>query len=101
MLQFKSQYILSLHLFMTSNNDNFITNLEQYSIYTMCNMDLYLPQANLAIYQKGVHYSGVKIFNNLPSDNKTASGNTKGFKNLLNHFLSTRTFYSLEEFYNR
>jgi len=86
---------------MTSNNDNFITNLEQYSIYARCNKDLYLPQANVAIYQKGVHYSGVKIFNNIPSDNKIASGNTKRFKNLLKHFLSNHTFYSLEEFYNR
>jgi hypothetical protein len=27
---------------------------------------LYLPQANLTIYQKGTYYSGIKIFNNLP-----------------------------------
>jgi len=71
---------------MTSNNDNFITNLEQYSIYTRCNKDLYLPQTNIPVYQKGVHYSGVKIFNNIPSDNKIPSGNTKRFKNLLKHF---------------
>jgi len=86
---------------MTSNNDNFIKNLDQCSIHTRCNKDLYLPRVNIAINQKGVHYSGVKIFNNIPSDNKTASGNTTRFKNLLKHFLSTHTFYSLEEFYNR
>jgi hypothetical protein len=28
--------------------------------------NLYLPQANLNIYQKGAYYSGIKIFNNLP-----------------------------------
>jgi hypothetical protein len=28
--------------------------------------NLYLPQANLTIYQKGAYYSGIKIFNNLP-----------------------------------
>jgi hypothetical protein len=27
--------------------------------------NLYLPQANLTIYQKAAHYSGIKIFNNL------------------------------------
>ena len=41
---------------------------------------MYLLQTNGAIYQKGVHYFGVKIFNNIPSDNKTASGNTKRLK---------------------
>jgi len=86
---------------MTSNKDNFITNLEQYSIYTRCNKDLYLPQAKGATYQKGVHYFGVKIFNNIPSDNKIASGNIKTFKERPETFLSTHTFYSLEEFYNR
>lgn len=68
---------------MTGNKDNFITNLEQYSIYTRQNKDLYLPQSNLAIYQKGVCYAGAKIFNDLPSDIRTASGNAKRFKNLI------------------
>jgi hypothetical protein len=71
---------VSLHLFIISNKDNFITNLEQYSIYTRCHKDLYLSQAKGAIYQKGFHYFAVKIFNNIPSDNKIASGNTKRFK---------------------
>ena len=80
---FKLRYILSVHLFVTGNKDNFITNLEQYSVYTRQNKDLYLPQSNLAIYQKGVCYAGVKIFSDLTSDIKTASDNTKRFKNLL------------------
>jgi hypothetical protein len=32
MLPFKSQYILSLLVFVTGYTDNFITNLEQYSV---------------------------------------------------------------------
>jgi len=87
--------------FVTSNKDKFITNSDQYSIYTRHNKDLYLLQANLATNQKEVHYLGVKIFSNLPSDIKSASGNTKRFKNLLIHFLSTPSFYSSKEFYNR
>jgi len=55
------------------------------NIHTKYNKGLYLPQANLAIYQKGVHYSGVKIFNNLPSDIRSALGNTRRFKNLIKH----------------
>jgi hypothetical protein len=85
---------------MTTNKDDFIKNLEQYSIYTGHNNDLYLPQGNLAVYQTGVQYSGVNIFNNHPSDIKSASGNTKSLKNLLNHFSSSHSFYTLDDYYN-
>jgi len=37
--------------------------------------NLYLPQANLTIYQIGAYYSGIKIFNYLPLEIKNASGN--------------------------
>jgi hypothetical protein len=88
-LPFKLRYILSLLLFVTGITDNFIKNLEQCSIniyiYTKHNKDLYLPQPNLAIYQKGVHYSGVKIFNNLPSDIRSTLRSTRRFKNLVKH----------------
>jgi len=86
---------------MTTNKDNFIKNLEQYYIYTRHNKDLYLPHGNLAIYQTGVQYSGVNIFNNLPSDIKSTSGNAKRLKNLLKHFWSSHSFYTLDEYYNR
>jgi hypothetical protein len=42
--------------------------------------NLYVPQANLTIYQNGAHYSGIKIFNNLPLEIKNVPGNQK--KNL-------------------
>ena len=32
--------------------------------------DLHLPTANLAIFQKGVFYSGIKIYNNFPQSLK-------------------------------
>ena len=82
---------------MTSNKGKFITNSDQYSTYIRHNKDLYLPHADLATYQKEVYNSDVKIFSNLPSEIKSASDNTKRFKNLLIYFLSTRSFYSLDE----
>jgi hypothetical protein len=39
--------------------------------------NLYLPQANLNIYQKGAYYSGLKIFNNLPLGIENVAGNEK------------------------
>jgi hypothetical protein len=56
---------------------------------------------HLAKYQKGVYFSGIKIYNNLPSNIKNASGDIMRFKKLLRHFLTTHYFYSLEEYYDR
>jgi hypothetical protein len=46
----------------------FPSNLDSHTIETRQRQNLYLPQANLPIYQKGVHYAGMKIFNKLPRD---------------------------------
>jgi hypothetical protein len=60
-----------------------------------------LPKTNLAVYQKGFYYSGVKIFNNRPSDIKNTYVNLKRFKGILKHFLITHSFYILEKYYSR
>jgi hypothetical protein len=56
----------------------------------------------LNIYQKGVYYSGVKIFNSLPQDIKTHIDNPRIFKikRAVKKFLSTNSFYSLNEYYD-
>jgi hypothetical protein len=45
--------------------------------------DLYVPTANLTIYQKGVYYSGIKIYSHLPTANKDLSGDKYKFKLVL------------------
>jgi len=50
---------------------------------------LYLPQANLTIYQKGSYYSGIKIFNYLPLEIKIIACNQKKFK------IALKKFYTL------
>jgi hypothetical protein len=64
---------------------------------------LYLPQANLTIYQKGAYryYSGIKIFNNLPLEIKNVADNQKKFKTALKKFLYTYSFYTLEEYFSQ
>ena len=42
--------------------------------------DLYIPTANLTTYQKGVYYSGIKIYNHLPTAIKDLSGDKSKFK---------------------
>ena len=60
------QYVLSVLLFITKNKDQFMTNSQIHRITTRQTSDLYVPTANLTIYQKGVYYQGIKIFNHLP-----------------------------------
>jgi len=63
-LPLKSQYVLSLLMFVVQNKTLFLTNTENYNLDTRQRNNLYLPQANLTIYQKGAYYLGIKIFNN-------------------------------------
>jgi len=63
--------------------------------------NLYLPQANLTIYQKGAYYSGIKIFNNLPLEIENVVDNQKKFKTALIKFLYTYSFYTLEEYFSQ
>jgi len=75
-LPLTSQYMLSL-LMCVVQNKSFLTNNENYNLDTKQRNNLYLPQANLTIYQKGAYYLGIKIFNNLPLEIKNVAGNKK------------------------
>jgi len=57
------------------------------------------PSVNVAKYQKGVHYLGVKVFNMLLSYIKTEFENPKKFKVLLQKFLYENSFYFLDEYF--
>ena len=64
----------------SSKQKFFKTNNKNYNLDTRQRNNLYLPQANLTIYQKGAYYSGIKNFNNLPLEIKNVAGNQKKFK---------------------
>jgi hypothetical protein len=97
-LPLKSQYIISLALFIGNTKENFVINSDPHSIYTRSCNNYHVSQANLTTYQKRVYYSGLKIFNNLPNDIKKFSYNSKQFKIALKQFLTMHSFYSVEEF---
>ena len=63
-LPLKSQYMLSLLMFVVQNRTLFLTNTENYNLATRQIIYTFLKQ-NLIIYQTGAHYSGIKIFNHL------------------------------------
>ena len=47
-----SQYMLSLLMFVVQNKNLFLTNSKNHNLDTRQRNNLYLPQANLTIYQK-------------------------------------------------
>jgi hypothetical protein len=62
------------------NNKNlFHVNSEIHGFYTR-QISKHQPQANLSLYQKGANYSGIEVFNNLPSDIKKLPCDVKGLK---------------------
>jgi len=96
----QSQYIFSALLFVTKNKNQFLFNSHIHKINTRQTSNLYLPTANLAMYQKGVYYSGIMIYNHVPTAIKDLSGDRNKFKLALKKYLLHKSFYSLEEYFN-
>ena len=64
-------------MFVDQNKNFFLTKMKNHNLDTWQRNNLYLPHANLNIYQKGAYYSGIKISNNLPLEIKNVSGKQK------------------------
>jgi hypothetical protein len=64
------------------------------------NFGLYRPQTNLSIYQRGLYYFGIKLFNHLPLNIKELTHNIKQFIASLSAFLQSKPFYILDEYFN-
>ena len=99
-LPLHSQYILSLLLFVVKNIDEFTTNSTVHPINTRHRTDLHPPLIKVSKYQKGVYYSGIKIFNYLPQNIKDLSGNVRKIKLALKKFLLMGSFYTLDEYFD-
>jgi hypothetical protein len=63
-LPFYSQYIFSISSFVVKNVDKFVTNSDIHSIHTRQGLDLHYPTCKLTKVQKGVSFTGIRIFNN-------------------------------------
>jgi hypothetical protein len=76
-----------------------LSNSEIHDKNTRFNLNLHLPSTNLTLVQKGVLYSGSKIYNHLPLNIKMLPKDAKQFKYTLRSYLIEHTFYSLDEYY--
>jgi hypothetical protein len=98
-LPLMSQYILSLVKFILKNKNQFTVNSEIRNITTRQHTNLQQPTWNLTGYQQGIYYSGIRVYNHLPSHIKQLSDHPKKFELHLKEFLYLRSFYSLEEYF--
>ena len=99
-LPLPAQYIYSLLIFVVNNRNLFLDNADLYSIKTRNSYNLHTPLPHLTKYQKGVHYAGIRVFNQLPTSIKSLVNETKVFKKTLKRFLMDNSFYSMGEFLN-
>jgi hypothetical protein len=77
----------------------FTANSDIHDINTRFNQDLHLPATNLTLVQKGVLFSGSKIYNQLPSNIKMLYKDNKHFKSALRSYLTEHPFYTTDEYY--
>ena len=72
---------------MVQNKDQYKTNQEIHSIKTRYSTNILPPISNLAIFQRGVYYFGIKVFNQIPSSIKSLSHEMKLFRPVLKRFI--------------
>ena len=58
-----------------------------------------MPTTNLTVVQKGVLFSGSRIYNCLPSRIKALSSDAKSFKSTLKRYLLEHVIYSFDEYF--
>ena len=98
-LPFVPQYILLLKLFVVKNKNPFVLSSETHTKSTRQFNNFYQHITNFTVYQRAVHYMGIKIFNNLPPYIKDISDNVRKFEICLKRFLHMHSFYSIEEYF--
>jgi len=73
--------------FVIDNGDYFKVNCEIHNINTRNKSNLHLPISNLSVYQKRTYYTGIRVFNSLPSQIKELCRNRNQFKRALKKFM--------------
>jgi hypothetical protein len=64
------QYILSHLLFHIYNKDELKLKFDVCNMNTRQKCNFHLPSSNVSLYQKGVYFAGVEVFNTAKKYNK-------------------------------
>ena len=99
-IPFHSHKIFSLLLYVVNNKHLFTKNLEVHNHDTRSGNNFHLPITNLTKYQKQAHFAGIKIFNHLSTHIQCVANEIHIFKLALNRVLLSKSFYSIEEYFN-
>jgi len=100
-LPLRSQYIQLLLLFVVDNKRYFKENSDIHNINTRTKSNLHQPIANLSKYQKGAYYSGIKVYNSLPTWIQDLSADRRQFGHALKDFLHSHPFYTLDKYFKK
>jgi hypothetical protein len=76
-------HLHSLMIFVVNNIDKFQTNNSVHMINTRSKELLHIPIMHLSSYQRGVYYSGVKLFNTLPTNISALKNDKNQFRIVL------------------
>ena len=68
--------------FLLQNQEKFTFNTEVYNIKARNKLKLHKPVSNLTLYQKGVYYMSIMIFNRLPDCIARVVENKRSFNNI-------------------
>ena len=85
-------------LFAVKNLNIYPPNSSVHGMNTRQQNKLHIPLVRLSSIQRGVYYSSVKIFNQLPQNIFKYCNNIHTFETLLRDYLVKNAFYSIEEF---
>jgi hypothetical protein len=91
-------YIYSILMFVVRNRNFYHTNNNIHQINTRQFGMLHMPSVRLSSIKRGVLYSSVMVFNNLPQNLRKMGDNVKIFKRMLKCFLTANAFYSMDEY---
>jgi hypothetical protein len=91
------QFIVSINV-LYSRHNNFYTSLNLHRLNTRNKNRLYVPTAHLSALQTGITYSGIRIFNRLPSNIQDLRNGRVRYKNKLCNYLIINSFYSVTKF---
>jgi len=93
-----SQYILFLKKFLSQNLEIYTFNSTIHGFNTTNKLQLHKPSTTLTIYQKGVYYDSINIFNKLPEYIAESVLRKTSFMSNLKKYLNDKAFYSIEEY---
>ena len=88
-------YVYALMLFAHKNLSFYQTNTSVHGMNTKQQNKLHIPSVRLFSIQRGVCYSSVKIFNQLPQNIFKFHNNLHTFKTLLRDYHVNNAFYSI------